>query len=129
MASFNRVTLLGNVTRDPQLKHLSNQTAVCEWGMATNRKYTSNGEKREEVCFVDCVAFQKPAEIIHQYVKKGSLFLIEGRLKFDQWEDKNGGGKRSKLSVIVENFQLMPSGEKRQREPGEDDLSTDDWTP
>jgi len=108
MANFNKVMLLGNLTRDPQMKMLPSQMAVTEFGMAMNRKYRSaNGEDREEVCFVDVTAFGKQAEVINQYCTKGKQLLVEGRLKLDQWEDKNGGGKRSKLSVVVENFQLL----------------------
>jgi len=108
MASVNRVILVGNLTRDPQLKYLPSQTPVAEFGMAMNRRFkTANGEDREETCFVDCSAFGRPAEIINQYCQKGKLIYIEGRLKFDQWEDKQGGGKRSKLSVVVENFQFL----------------------
>lgn len=107
MASFNRVILAGNLTRDPQLRNLQSGTSLCEFGLAVNRKYTVNNDTREEVTFVDCVAFGKPAEIINRYCSKGKAILIEGRLKYDQWEDKNGGGKRSKLSVVVENFQFL----------------------
>jgi single-strand DNA-binding protein len=108
MASFNRVMLLGNLTRDPQLKFLPSQTQVCEFGLACNRKFkTAAGEDREEVTFVDITAFGRQAEVINQYCTKGKQIFIEGRLKFDQWEDKNGGGKRSKLTVVVENFQLL----------------------
>lgn len=107
MASFNKVILAGNLTRDPQLKYLPNQTPVVEFGMAVNRKYSVNGEQREDVTFVDCAAFGKPAEVIHQYCSKGKQLLVEGRLKFDTWEDKQGGGKRSKLSVVVEQFQFL----------------------
>jgi single-strand DNA-binding protein len=108
MASVNRVILVGNLTRDPQLKYLPSQTAVVEFGLAMNRKFkTATGEEREEVCFVDCSAFGRTAEVINQYCQKGKLLFVEGRLKFDQWEDKNGGGKRSKLNVVVENFQFL----------------------
>jgi single-strand DNA-binding protein len=108
MPSFNRVLLVGNLTRDPNLKYLSNQTAVVDCGIATNRKWkTQDGEDREEVMFCDFTAFGKQAETINQYCQKGKLLLIEGRLKYDTWDDKNGGGKRSKLSVIVENFQFL----------------------
>jgi single-strand DNA-binding protein len=108
MASFNRVMLLGNLTRDPQLKYLPSQTPVAEFGLATNRKFrTGGGEDREEVCFVDCTAFGRQAEVINQYCHKGNPLFIEGRLKYDQWEDKQGGGKRSKLTVVIENFQLL----------------------
>jgi len=108
MASFNQVILLGNLTRDPQLKYLPSQTAVAEFGIACNRKFKSaSGEDREEVTFVDCAAFAKQAELIQQYFTKGKPIFIQGRLKFDSWEDKQGGGKRSKLSVVVENFQFI----------------------
>src|ERR1700722_13486933 len=108
MASFNRVLLLGNLTRDPQMKYLPSQMAVTEFGLACNRKFkTASGEEREEVTFVDCTAFGRIGDIINQYCTKGRPLFIEGRLKLDQWEDKNGGGKRSKLSVVVENMQLL----------------------
>jgi single-strand DNA-binding protein len=108
MASFNKVLLMGNLTRDPQLKYLPSQTAVAEFGIACNRKFKSaQGEDREEVTFVDCAAFGKTGEVINQYFTKGKPIFIEGRLKYDQWEDKQGGGKRSKMSVVVENFQFI----------------------
>jgi len=110
MASFNKVILMGNLTRDPQLKYLPNQTAVVEFGLACNRKWKGpNGEDREDVTFVDCASFGKQAEVINQYFTKGKPIFIEGRLKFDSWEDKQGGGKRSKLSVVIENFQFVGS--------------------
>lgn len=112
MASFNKVILLGNLTRDPQMKYLPSQTAVAEFGIATNRRFkTQGGEDKEEVTYVDCAAFGKQAETINQYCKKGKQLLIEGRLKFDSWEDKQGGGKRSKLSVIVDSFQFIGARE------------------
>jgi single-strand DNA-binding protein len=108
MASFNQVILLGNLTRDPQLKYLPSQTPVVEFGLAMNRKYKlQNGEDREEATFVECAAFGRQAEVINQYCQKGKQIMIQGRLKYDQWEDKQGGGKRSKLSVVVEQFQLL----------------------
>jgi single-strand DNA-binding protein len=109
MASFNKVLLMGNLTRDPQLKYLpSSNTAVAEFGLACNRKYrTAQGEDREEVTFVDLTAFGKQAEVLNQYMTKGKPLFVEGRLKLDQWEDKNGGGKRSKLTVVIENFQFV----------------------
>ena len=107
MPSFNRVTLIGNLTRDPHLKQLPNLT-VAEFGIATNRRWKgADGQEREEACFVDCAAFGKAAEVIHQYCQKGKLLLIEGRLKYETWDDKNGAGKRHKLSVVVENFQFL----------------------
>ncbi len=108
MASFNQVILMGNLTRDPQLKYLPSQTPVAEFGLACSRKFKGqNGEDREDVVFVDCSAFAKTAELIQQYFTKGKPIFIQGRLKFDTWEDKQGGGKRSKLSVVVENFQFI----------------------
>src|SRR5690349_3034805 len=110
MASYNRVLLMGNLTRDPQLKYLPSQTAVAEFGLACNRKFrTQSGEDKEEVAFIDCTAFGKTAETINQWCQKGKPLFIEGRLKYDQWEDKQGGGKRSKLTVVVEEFRFVGS--------------------
>ncbi len=109
MASFNQIILMGNLTRDPQLRYLPNQTPVVDFGMAVNRKWrNAQGQDREEVMFIDCSAFGKQAEVINQYCQKGRLLFVQGRLKLDTWEDKQGGGKRSKHAVVVENFQLMP---------------------
>jgi single-strand DNA-binding protein len=109
MASFNQIILLGNLTRDPEMRYLPNNTPVVQFGMACNRKFRdAQGQDREEVMFIDCSAFGKQAEIINQYCHKGELLFVQGRLKLDTWEDKQGGGKRSKHQVVVENFQLMP---------------------
>jgi single-strand DNA-binding protein len=108
MPSFNKVMLMGNLTRDPQLKHLANSTVVAEFGLACNRRFrTAAGEDKEEVAFVDCTAFGRQAETIGQYCTKGKPLFVEGRLKYDTWDDKAGNGKRSKLSVVVENFQFL----------------------
>ena len=108
MASYNKVFLMGNLTRDPQVKHLPNQMVVAEFGLAVNRRYkTATGEDKEEVAFVDCSAFGRQAETISQYCTKGKPIFVEGRLKFDTWDDKGGAGKRSKLTVVVENFQFL----------------------
>jgi single-strand DNA-binding protein len=118
MPSFNKVLIIGNLTRDVQLKHLPGGTAVAEFGLAMNRKYrTAAGEDREDVCFVDCEAFGKQADTIAQWCRKGKPLFVEGRLKWDSWEDKQGGGKRSKLTVTVENFQFL--GTRDDREGGE----------
>jgi len=110
--SFNKVMLMGNLTRDVEIRHTSGNTAVGNFGLAVNRKFkTQSGEQREEVTFVDCEAWGRTAEVMSQYLGKGRSVFIEGRLKLDQWEDKNGGGKRSKLSVVVENFQFVDSGQ------------------
>lgn len=107
MANFNKVILAGNLTRDPQLSYLPSNTPVCEFGLAINRKWKSqDGQAREEVCFVDCRCFGRGAETINQYMKKGQPLLVDGRLRFEQWESKEGQ-KRSRLSVVVENFQFL----------------------
>ena len=106
--NFNKVILAGNLTRDPQLKYLPNQTAVTDFGMACNRRWKGpNGEDREETTFVDVSCFGKQAEVVNQYFQKGRPIFVEGRLKYETWEDKQGGGKRSKLSVVMENFQFV----------------------
>jgi single-strand DNA-binding protein len=110
--SFNKVLLMGNLTRDVEIRHTSGNTAVGNFGIAVNRRFkTQSGEQREEVTFVDCEAWGRTAEVMSQYLGKGRSVFIEGRLKLDQWEDKNGGGKRSKLSVVVENFQFVDSNQ------------------
>src|SRR2546423_15338449 len=110
MANYNKIILVGNLTRDPQLRYLPSQMAVVDFGLAVNHKYrTKTGEDREEVLFVDCSCFGRGAEVINQYCQKGRPLLVEGRLKYDTWEDKQGGGKRSKHAVVIENFQLLGS--------------------
>ena len=112
MSSFNKTTLLGNLTRNPAL-HMTQGGLAAKFGLAMNRKFkTKEGEKKEETTFVDCVAFGKNAELIQKYVEKGNLLFLEGRLKFEQWET-DAGERRSKLGVLVENIQLMPNGSKR----------------
>ena len=108
MPSVNRVHLLGHLTRDPELRYLPSQTEVASFGMAMNRKFkTAAGEAKEDVTFVDCECFGRAAQIVHQHMRKGQLVYLEGRLKLDQWDDRNGGGRRSKLSVVVETFQFL----------------------
>ncbi len=108
--SYNKVLLMGNLTRDPELRHLPNSnTAVCTVGLAVNRRFrTADGENREETTFVDCEAFGRSAEVLSQYLKKGRPVFIEGRLRLDQWQDKDGQN-RSKLKVVVEGFQFVDS--------------------
>jgi single-strand DNA-binding protein len=109
MAGFNRVTLIGNLTRDPQSKALPSGITLCEFGLAINRKFKSAvGEDKDDVCYVDCSAYGKQADVLQEYCRKGKPLFVEGRLKYDTWEDKNGG-KRSKLTVVVENFQFLGS--------------------
>ncbi|MDD5133927.1 MAG: single-stranded DNA-binding protein [Phycisphaerae bacterium] len=115
MANFNKVILVGNLTRDPQLSYLPSQTAVVDFGIATNRQWKGqDGQQREEVCFVDCRVFGKPAETINKYCKKGRPLMVEGRLTFDSWTGKDGV-KRSKLRVTVENFQFISAGGSGER--------------
>src|SRR5438445_865167 len=110
MANFNRVILAGNLTRDPELRYTPKGTAVARIGMAINRTWKSEtGENKEEVTFVDIDAWGRQAEVIAQYVKKGRPLLVEGRLKLDQWEDKNTHQKQSKLKVILESFSFIDS--------------------
>ena len=110
MASFNKVILLGNLTRDPEVRYTPKGTAVTELGMAVNRVYTAeNGEKREETTFVDVTLWGRTAEIAGEYLKKGRPVSIEGRLQLDTWDDKQSGQKRSKLKVVGEGLQLIGS--------------------
>ena len=119
MASFNKVILLGNLTRDPELRYTPKGTAVARLGVAVNRRWTGeNGEQREETTFVDVDAFGKQAEVLGQYMKKGRPIFIEGRLRLDTWEDKQSGQKRSKLGVVLEGFQFVGSAQGRD-ESGE----------
>ncbi len=106
---FNKVILVGNLTRDIELRYTPSGTAVGNTGIATSRKFKSaDGQQKEEVCFVDLTFFGRTAEIANQYLRKGSKILVEGRLKFDTWEDQNGG-KRSKHSITVENMTMLGS--------------------
>lgn len=118
MASLNKIMLIGNCTRDPQLKYLPNQTAICEFGFAINREYKgADGTKRQDVTFIDCKIFGKLAEVFNQYMSKGKPAYLEGRLSFEQWEDKNGGGKRSKHVATIDSFQFLASGQKQDGKP------------
>jgi single-strand DNA-binding protein len=112
MASFNKVMLMGNVTRDPEVRYTPKGTAVTEVGLAVNRVFTAeNGEKREETTFVDITLWGRLAEIAGDYAKKGRPIFIEGRLQLDTWDDKQTGQKRSKLRVVGETLQLLGSRE------------------
>jgi single-strand DNA-binding protein len=110
MASFNKVMLLGNLTRDPEVKYTPKGSAVADIGLAVNRTYTTDGgEKREETTFVDVTMWGRQAEIAGEYLKKGRPLFVEGRLQLDTWDDKQTGQKRSKLRVVCENFQMLGS--------------------
>ena len=113
MASFNKVILIGNLTRDPELRYTPKGTAVARLGLAVNRQWkTDTGEAREEVTFIDIDAFGRQAEVIGQYCKKGKPLMIEGRLKYEQWDDKQTNQKRSKLMVVLESFQFLGDGNR-----------------
>ena len=122
MANVNKVILIGNVTRDPEVKFTPKGSAVADVGLAINRNYTlDNGEKREETIFVDVELWGRLAEIAGEYAKKGRPIYIEGRLRMDTWEDKTSGQKRSRMKVVGENLQLLggrPSGASGEEEGG-----------
>ena len=109
MASLNKVILLGNLTRDPELRYTPNGAAVASFGMAINRRYRQGEEWREEVCFVDIETWGRQAETVGEYLSKGNLAMVEGRLKWRSWETQDGQ-KRSKHEVVADNVQFMPRG-------------------
>jgi single-strand DNA-binding protein len=110
MASFNKVILVGNLTRDPELRYTPKGTAIAKIGLAVNRVWTNEaGEKKEEVTFVDVDVFGRTAENVGQYMRKGRPILIEGRLRLDQWDDKQTGQKKSRLGVVAETVQFLGS--------------------
>lgn len=131
MASFNKVLLIGNLTRDPELRYIPSGTAVANFGLATNRVYTTqDGEKKEEVCFVDIVTWGKTAENCANYLSKGRLVLVEGRLQYEAWETEDGQ-KRSRLRVRAERVQFL-GGRRTEDEvgaPGMDEVEADDDIP
>lgn len=104
---MNTLIMMGNLTRDPELMYMPNQTAVCRFGIAVNRKWTdAQGQKKEDVCFIDCTAFGKPGETIKKYMAKGQKILITGRLHQESWVTKENE-KRSKHAIIVEKFEFV----------------------
>ena len=105
---YNKVVLVGNLTRDIELRYAQSGTGIAKTAIATSRKFNSNGEKKEEVCFIDITFFGRSAEVANQYLRRGSKILVEGRIQFEQWVDQNGG-ERSKHSVIVETMQMLDS--------------------
>ena len=106
-ASLNKVFMMGNLTRDPELRQAGGQQ-ICGFGIALNRTYqTARGETREDVCYVDVEAWGRTADIVSQYARKGSPLFVEGRLRYDQWDDRETGKKRSRLTVTAENVQLL----------------------
>lgn len=118
MASVNKVILIGNLTRDPELRYTPKGSAVCELGLAVNRKYRlESGEAREEVTFLDVTFWGKQAETISKWMKKGRPLYIEGRLQMDTWDDKTTGQKRSKTRIVGEEFQFLGDGDRQNRGP------------
>ena len=110
MPNYNKVILMGRLTRDPEVRYVSSGTPVAGLGLAVNRRWKNQeGQMQEETTFVDVDAFGRQAETIGQYLKKGRPVMVEGRLKLDQWDDKQTGQKRSKLGVVLENFQFLDS--------------------
>ena len=110
MASLNKVFLIGNLTRDPELRVTPKGTAICQFGLAVNRQFKDeSGQSRDETTFVDIEAWGKQGELVSKYLTKGSPAMVEGRLKFDQWEDKQTQQKRSKLKVVLDNVQFLSS--------------------
>src|SRR5271163_3769887 len=108
MVSFNKVILMGNLTRDPELRYTPKGTAIAKIGLAVNRVWTNEaGEKKEDVTFVDVEVWGRTAENVGQYMRKGRPILIEGRLKLDQWDDKQTGQKKSRLGVVAETVQFL----------------------
>lgn len=147
MASYNKVQLIGNLTRDPEVRYTPKGSAVCDIGLAINRVYNNEGgEKVEEVTFVDVVLWAKMAELAGKYLAKGRSVFIEGRLQVDSWEDKDTGQKRSRMRVVGEQMQFLgsPAGEKQEarqqrpapaarqqtrpaQPPDSSSMSDDDW--
>lgn len=134
MPSFNRVILLGNLTRDPELRYIPNGTAVCDFGLAINRTWKDkDGNSKDEVSFLDCTAWARTAEVMAEHLRKGRPVFIEGYLKQDRWQDQSGGN-RSKIKVIVERFQFVggkrddgpPSGEEAPAEAAPAPGTSDD---
>jgi single-strand DNA-binding protein len=109
MASFNKVILMGNLTRDPELRYTPSGSAVANFGLAVNRKYKQDDELKEDTCFVDIAVFGRQAETCSEYLNKGSLVLIDGRLNYRKWETEDGQ-TRNKLDVVANNVQFMPKG-------------------
>lgn len=118
MPSLNKVLLMGNLTRDPELRVTPKGTPICQFGLAVNRQFKmESGESREEVTFVDIEAWGRQGETIAKYCTKGRPLFVEGRLKLDSWEDKNTKEKRSRMRVVLENFQFLGGGDRGGASP------------
>ena len=119
MANLNKVMLIGNLTRDPELRVTPKGTAICQFSLAVNRKFKDeSGGEREEVTYVDIEAWSKQGETIAKYCTKGRPLFVEGRLRLDQWEDKTTKEKRSRMKVVLENFQFLGGGRSEGGAPG-----------
>jgi single-strand DNA-binding protein len=128
MASYNKVLLIGNLTRDPELKYTPKGTAIANIGLAVNRRWTTEtGEQKEDVTFVDVEVWGRQAETVGQYLSKGKPIFVEGRLKLDSWEDKETGQKKSKMRVVCEHFQFIgaPGGAPSGRAEFKDESPSD----
>jgi len=124
MASFNKVIIAGNLTRDPEVIYLASGKALCKFGIAINHRWTSeSGERKEDVTFLDCKAFGKLAETIEKYLRKGSSILVEGRITQESWDDKTTGQKRTATRIVVENFTFLGSAKGAPSERGESEPS------
>lgn len=118
MPNFNKTIIAGHLTRDPEVRYTPKGTAIATIGIATTHKWkTAEGEQREDTCFIDVTAFGKQAEVLSQWLKKGSPLLVDGRLKEERWDDKKTGQKRSKYVVVLESFSFLNSGEGKQSAP------------
>ncbi|MDD5697209.1 MAG: single-stranded DNA-binding protein [Victivallaceae bacterium] len=121
MASLNKVFLLGNLTRSPELRYTPGGAAVCEFGLAVNRRYITNNQEKEETCFINIVVWGKQGESCQRFLEKGSTALVEGRLQYDQWDDRDTGKKRSTLRVVAERIQFIGGV---RRDDGQGDYQT-----
>lgn len=122
MRGFSKAIITGNLTRDPEVRNTPNGASVCSFSVAVNRVYRdSNGEQKEDVSFIDCSAWGKLGEMIGQYAKKGSSVLVSGRLDQRSWEDKNSGQKRSRVEVVVEDFNFLSNSAERGGKAGSDE--------
>ena len=125
MPNFNQITIVGNLTREPECRYLPNGTAVCECGIAETQKRKKDGQTFEDTCFVDLVIWAQSGERFAEWFKKGESVLISGRLQLDQWEDRETGAKRSKHKINVRTFERCGSSKKRDSQPA----STSDSVP
>ena len=125
MATLNKVYLIGNLTRDPDLRYTNGGAAVCDIGLAVNRKFTSNGQEKTETCFIDISVWGKSAENCKRYLEKGSSIMVEGRLQLDTWEKQDGSGRNQKISVVAENIQFLRTSNGGEEKSGRSSRSDD----